>query len=154
MKIDNIILYGLLIVVIGVLFISITGLAKPKGITASAIASPGSLSDGSGFNTVSTGDTSPGSVSVDLTPHAVSNGQLKVDISVNTHSVSLDKIDLKKVTTLEYKGKSINPTSAPGLNGHHSSGELVFDVGEGIESFTIKINGIPKVENRIFTWGN
>ncbi|MBC8495309.1 hypothetical protein H8D36_04100 [archaeon] len=104
------------------------------------------------FKLISSGSTDSGDVSVDLKPHKVVNGKLEVDISVNTHSVSLEGFDLKELTTLEFNGKFIKPTLAPSLTGHHNSGTLTFDVNENIDSFTIKIIGIPKVEERIFEW--
>lgn len=106
----------------------------------------------SGFKLITSGSTASGEVSIELKPHEVSNGQLEVDISVNTHSVSLEKFNLKEITTLEFNGKSISPVSAPSLTGHHNSGTLIFDVDEDMNSFTIKIVGIPKVEERIFEW--
>ena len=105
-----------------------------------------------GFKSVLTGSTGSGDVSVELTPHEVSNGQLEVDIAVNTHSVTLSEFDLKEITTLEYDKKSIKPLSAPSLGGHHASGTLVFEVGKQVDEFKITIRGIPKVEERVFEW--
>lgn len=110
------------------------------------------VSEESGFKLISTGSTGSGEVEIDLKPHAIKDGLLEVDIGVNTHSVSLEGFDLKEITVLEFNGKSIKPSSAPALAGHHNSGTLTFDVGEDIESFIIKITGIPKVEVRIFEW--
>jgi hypothetical protein len=104
------------------------------------------------FESFSSGSTGAGDVSVELTPEEIERGKLKVDIAVNTHSVDLSQFDLKEITTLEYNGKLIKPETAPSLKGHHSFGTLVFGVGEKISSFTIKIRGIPKVEERIFEW--
>ena len=62
------------------------------------------------FKLISSGSTGPGEVSIDLKPHKVVNGHLEVDISVNTHSVSLEGFDLKELTTLEFKGEFVKPT--------------------------------------------
>ncbi len=144
----NYILYGLLVLVVIVLVFSFTGFSpKIRGTatTSDEKAKPG-------FRSIDSGSTGTGDVSIELTPIGISNNQLKVGISANTHSVSLDQFDLKEITTLEYNEKSIKPTSAPNLGSHHSNGELVFEVEEEISSFTIKIKGIPKVEERIFKW--
>ncbi|MAG38880.1 hypothetical protein CMO90_02220 [Candidatus Woesearchaeota archaeon] len=105
-----------------------------------------------GFKLISSGSTGQGEVSVDLKPHNVKDGTLKVDISVNTHSVNLEQFNLNEITILEFDDKVIKPISAPSLSGHHNSGTLVFNIGKNIEKFTIKITGIPKVEERIFNW--
>lgn len=98
------------------------------------------------------GDTGSGDVAVGLTPLGFKDGNLVMEISANTHSVDLSEFDLKKLITLEYEGNVINPVSAPQLNGHHSYGELIFDVGNEITGYSIKITGIPKVEERVFEW--
>lgn len=148
-------LYGLLVLVIIILMFVFSGFTldtnKSTGKTIN-LQNSIETSDESSFKLISSGSTGPGEVAIDLKPHKVSNGQLQVDIGVNTHSVSLEEFDLKEITTFEFNGKSIKPISAPSLTGHHNSGTLVFDVGENIESFTIKIIGIPKVEERVFTW--
>ncbi len=151
-KFENYITYGILFLVIGLLVFSVTGLPKIRNNVGTKGKIAANTINELTFKTISTGDTNPGEVSIDLTPSDVNNGQLKVKISVNTHSVNLEPFDLKEITTLEYKGKSIKPISAPALAGHHTNGELVFEVDEKIDSFTIKIKGIPKVEERIFKW--
>lgn len=100
-----------------------------------------------------TGSTGSGDVLIELTPHEVVDGLLEVDIAVNTHSVTLEGFDLMQITTLEFNGKTLKPIDAPTLRGHHNSGTLSFEVGEDIDRFTIKIEGIPNVEERTFEWG-
>ncbi len=151
---EKYVLYGLLaIVVIGAVF-AFTGFAggTSKNKLNPNVANSLKADPPSSFKSIMTGDTSSGSVSVELTPSVVSNGQLKVKISINTHSVSLDQFDLKQITTLEHDGKLIKPASAPGLGCYHFSGELVFNVNKEINSFTIRIKGIPLVEERVFNW--
>lgn len=105
-----------------------------------------------GFEPISTGSTETGDVSVELTPLESFEGRLRVKIAANTHSVDLTQFDLMKITTLERNGKFIKPETAPALEGHHSSGTLVFNFGERLSGFTIRIKGIPKVEERLFEW--
>ena len=104
------------------------------------------------YNTISTGTTDSGDVSVDLTPRGVVNGQFQVDFEINTHSVELSQYDLAKITALEYNGKKINPMNAPKLEGHHSSGTLTFNFEEDLNNFKITMKGIPNVEERVFEW--
>ena len=58
-----------------------------------------------GFKLISSGSTGQGEVSVDLKPHNVKDGTLKVDISVNTHSVNLEQFNLNEITILEFDDK-------------------------------------------------
>src|SRR3989344_5277009 len=81
-----------------------------------------------GFAAKSTGSTNPNDVEIVLTPKSVSNGILSVDINANTHSVELGDFDFMEITTLEYDGKKINPSSAQKLSSHHGSGSLLFNV--------------------------
>ena len=146
---ENYILYGLLVLVVAGLIFSFSGFFGNKPAKAIAAAS---TDDGTGFKSINTGSTDTGDVSIELTPQKADNGQLKIKISANTHSVDLSQFDLKDITTLEYNGKVIKPVSAPALSGHHNDGELVFNTKEKINSFTIKIRGIPNVEERVFKW--
>lgn len=115
---------------------------------------PGTLKESTPFATVSTGTTDTGDVAIDLLPYPVKDGKLRVDLAANTHSVDLSPFDVRAITTLTYKGKSIAPTEAPSLQGHHVSGTLVFPVDEegDITPFTITLTGIPLVNERVFTW--
>ncbi len=128
------------------------GVPKP-GSTGSPPENPGSPGAGQRFESISSGSTSQGDVSVELTPHpAIESGRLLVDIAVNTHSVDLTQFDLREIASLEYEGGSISPVSAPSLSGHHNSGTLAFDVGALPATFTIRITGIPAVQERVFRW--
>lgn len=161
-KYENYILFGVLILLIAGLIFAVTGFTE-KEITTNTIDKTASKpldnlndkdnsNDKSGYQTVSTGTTEPGDVSVELTPQGINNGQLQVEIAVNTHSVDLNQFDLKEITTLEFDDKLIKPVSALILRGHHNAGTLVFEVDDELDSFIIKIRGIPKVEERVFEW--
>ena len=104
------------------------------------------------FKTIGSGSTDSGAVLIELTPEEMHDGVLNVRIAANTHSVDLTKFDLKRMAALEFSGKTLKPTEAPVLQGHHVSGTLRFDTGENIKIFTIKIRGIPNVEERVFEW--
>lgn len=104
------------------------------------------------FEPIETGTTFPGEVSIELTPREIINGNLYVDLAVNTHSIDLTQFNLMELTILEKEGSVISPIEVPQLNGHHSSGQLVFEIGNNIEQFKIVIRNIPKIEERIFEW--
>lgn len=105
---------------------------------------------------ITTGSTESGDVEITLTPEPIRDGQFIIKVSANTHSVDLSSFDLTEITTLEYEGRTVAPVSAPTLSGHHASGEIIFAVAEEITeytNYTIRINGIPKEEQRIYSWG-
>lgn len=149
-KYKNYIIYVLLIFAIGGFIYSLISVIGSTSETT--IATKSQPVTTSNLKAINTGTTDSGDVSVELEPEGVSGGKMKVKISVNTHSVDLSPFDLKKITTLEYAGKSLSPVSAPSLSGHHSYGTLTFDLVQEPNSFTIKIKGIPKVQERVFKW--
>jgi len=135
------ILYGVLVLAIGTLFMTFGGFPASQGKVTEVSES---------YETIMTGTTGNGDVSVEITPLGIEGNQLKLEISANTHSVDLSQFNLKEISFLEYNGKSVNPVSAPSLKGHHASGTLVFDVDSSINDFKLTIKGIPKIEERIF----
>ena len=157
---ENYIIIGLVIIALVVLIYSVVGFIdtwviypnKNPSLSSAKNSQIIGQSTSSGFKTISSGSTDPGEVSIELTPRKIKDGKLDVDIAINTHSVDLSNFDLKEITTLEYDGKIIKPISAPTLGGHHTTSYLVFQVDNDVDSFTIKIKGIPKVEERVFEW--
>lgn len=104
------------------------------------------------FNTKTTGSMESGDAIVALTPVLVDKNTLLVKFKINTHAVSLSRYDLKEITTLEFNEKVLKPVKASRIGGHHSSGTIVFDSLETIDSFTIRIIGIPRIQDRVYTW--
>lgn len=97
--------------------------------------------------------SSPGDVTVNLKPIEFEDGLLAVRIGIDTHNVDdLYKYDLKQITRLVIGTKSISPTSAPRLGGHHNNGKLVFNIGQIPERFSILIEGLHSKETRRFDW--
>ncbi|MBS3095046.1 hypothetical protein J4231_00015 [Candidatus Woesearchaeota archaeon] len=148
MKTENIFLISILILVIAGFAYAILS----SGIFASRNQATTPVPNSLGLNPILTGTTEQGDVSIELSPKAFVDGNLIVGLSANTHSIDLSKFDLKQITTLEYNGKAIKPTNAPAMSGHHVNGEIAFYVGEAISKFSITINSIPNVENRVFDW--
>lgn len=99
--------------------------------------------------TIISGGTGPGEVSIELTPQ-VREGKVEVAVAVNTHSVDLTQFDLKQLATLTAGGRDYKPVEAPVLSGHHTTGKMVFEVGE-LEQMEIVIRGVPAGE-RVFRW--
>lgn len=105
------------------------------------------------FDIKTTGSMGPGDALIELTPAVLDKKRLVVKFRINTHSVSLGSFDLTQLATLEYGGKELKPIKASRIGGHHSSGTIVFGTEGDIGSFTIRIKGIPKIEERIYEWG-
>ncbi|MEK6858246.1 MAG: hypothetical protein AABX39_06690 [Nanoarchaeota archaeon] len=151
------IMYGLIVVLVGVIIFNVATIVFENNKAVTQQTPLAELKNSAtivetGFKNINTGTTDEGEVSIALKPNKVDEGKLTVSISANTHSVDLTPFDLKELTTLEFEGKQIKPSSAPKLSGHHASGELVFEVGKELTAFTIKIKGIPKVAERVFEW--
>jgi len=104
---------------------------------------------------IDTWDTasSSGEVMVDLTPKDYEEGKLFVEIGVNTHTVNnLDSYDLKEITSLNYRDDVYFPLQALSLSGHHNNGQLVFEIPEKPDHFTILIEDLHDPGNREFSW--
>ena len=98
-----------------------------------------------------TGTTSDGDIAIELTPRLV-NSNVEVSITANTHSVDLSQFDLSQIISLELGSISVKPSSAPQLSGHHSSGNLMFNINKNINALTITVTGIPSIEKRVYSW--
>lgn len=104
------------------------------------------------FDTITTGSTGSGDALIELTPAVIEKDRLVVEFRINTHSVKLSQYDLREITTLEYDGKVLRPVKAGRIGGHHSSGSIVFDTDGTLNSFTIRIKGIPRNGDRVYVW--
>ena len=104
------------------------------------------------FSTITTGTTDADDVEISLTPF-FQNGKLIVASAFNTHSVYLDQLDLTELVSLKYNGRTIQPTKAFSLTGHHGLGQIVFNSEEEFDSFMIIIKGIPLTLERKYAWG-
>jgi hypothetical protein len=96
-----------------------------------------------------------GDAVIELTPGPVYENLLAVNFSINTHSVSLSGFDLKEITVLEHEEHVFKPVKASRIGGHHSSGVIVFDVGDKVgnkDGFRIRLRGIPNVQERVYEW--
>ena len=140
------IILGLAILVL-ISSITFTFFWKPKQTENFAILNSAS----SESQTKTSGGTDTGDVEISLTPIQTSN-QLTIKIAANTHSVDLSQFNLQKQTTLEAEGKTYKPISSPSLSGHHSSGNIVFNTNTNLKNFKIIIQGIPKTNQRTFSW--
>ncbi|MBI2542262.1 hypothetical protein HYV80_06140 [Candidatus Woesearchaeota archaeon] len=144
MKKIDLTIYLILAAIIAIVAFTIYGFVK---------GNPGNKAQAaSKLETISTGSTDSGDVAIDLTPARIDDKILVLDISINTHSVELSEFDLKKITTLSYNKKTAYPAEAPKIEGHHSSGSIIFNVDSSLKDFTVTIKGIPKVEERAYKW--
>ncbi len=96
--------------------------------------------------------TSPGQVEISLVPSLVKNDKLQFKMRMNTHSVSLSQLDLKKLITLETSDGSIHPSDVPKLSGHHSGGTVTFDLKKPVDKIKVIIRDVPDKPERVFEW--
>jgi hypothetical protein len=131
----------------------IIGIAVTLVITVNSIGLPeeASATNMRFFDSKNTGSMGNGDALVELTPK-IDNSKLIVHFLINTHSVKLGRFNLKEITTLEYGNTVRKPIKASRIGGHHSSGTIVFDAEEDMSSFTIKVRGIPRVNERVYEW--
>ncbi len=101
-----------------------------------------------------TGTTETGDVSIALTPQRIAGNILAVAMKVDTHSVDLSPFDLTRTTILTAAGKTYRPIGTPKLTGHHASGTLLFKIKKIPEQMTIKIQGIPMQQQRVYQWNS
>ena len=107
------------------------------------------------FGPKTTGSMGSGDAVIELTPGPVYNNLLAVNFSINSHSVNLSGFDLKEITVLEHEEHVFKPVKASRMEGHHSSGIIVFEVGDKIgnkDGFKIRLRGIPDVQERVYEW--
>ena len=100
-----------------------------------------------------------GAVEIQVKWETENKDSLVFDVSMNTHSVDLDKYDLKQVTVLhDSQGNEYQPlswTSAPG--GHHRSGKLTFAVPDSLKEDSTKflhmvIRNVAGISERSLEW--
>ncbi len=149
MKTEHVVLGVVAILVVGLLIYTITSLIDGPPSQKNTLSTQSPSSE---YQSITTGTTDPGSVSIELTPLGMKDGKFEVQIAANTHSVDLSQFDLKKITTFTYGAKTISPSDAPTLSGHHANGIIVFDLIEKPKTFTMNIKRIPAVEDRVFQW--
>lgn len=101
---------------------------------------------------ITTGGLGSGDMTMDVKPVKYKNGRLEVKYYANTHSVSLGRYDLMKLSTLEIGGKVYKPVKADRMRGHHAGGKIVFEVTEKPDRFRIVIRDLPRVEERLYEW--
>jgi hypothetical protein len=101
---------------------------------------------------ITTGGLGSGDMTMDIKPVKYKNGRLEVKYYANTHSVSLGRYDLMKLSTLEVDGKVYKPVKADRMRGHHAGGKIVFEVTEKPDRFRIVIRDLPRVEERLYEW--
>ena len=95
-----------------------------------------------------------GAVDVEITPEKLKSGEDSIfEVSLNTHSVDLN-YDFTSIMTLsDDRGNVYNATEwIGGSGGHHLSGTIGFEkLSQGVDSLTLKINGIDNVVHS-FVW--
>ncbi len=97
------------------------------------------------FRTFAFQSIGDGAVTISLSPRSYNNGELLVDMSVDTHSVDLSQFNIVEIVTLEYNKNLIKPISAPNLQGHHTSGTVIFQIDISPTNYKFIIEGFTSV---------
>ena len=101
---------------------------------------------------VSTGSMDADGVVVDIQPLEFKDEKLTVRFKANTHTGNLTDYDLGELTALHFDGRTLKPSSAERLSGHHSAAIVEFEIGSMPEAFSITVAGIGNVKERVFEW--
>lgn len=103
--------------------------------------------------------SSGGGVDIAVEWIGIKDGSLVFNVSMNTHSGSIDQYDLKVLAILrDSGGKEYRPVSADVPSGsHHRSGVLTFSVSDSSNPLTAKyfqlaLRDIAGVAERDFKW--
>lgn len=83
------------------------------------------------------------------------DGDLRFQVALDTHSVNLDGYDLKKIAVLrDDAGKDHLPKSVENKgSGHHRQSTLVFaKQANGTKRVELVIKGIAEAKERVFRW--
>ena len=144
-------IFILALIIIGVAFLVFRG-QKSVPISQNQITSPTSTIESS--KVYEERENSEGEVIVTVKPLKLSSGQNTIFlVSLETHTVELDK-DLKNISiVIDDKGKEYKPTNwTGGQGGHHISGNLIFPpLPKDAKSVKLTIKGIDNVD-REFIW--
>ena len=152
-----------LVIVIPVLMVAILiagcskGFVSGEGDEVTAIPSSVSPTGSPANGMVQSSDG--GAVTIDVEWHGEENDSLVFYVTMNTHSVDLDRYDLRELAVLrDNEGNEYSPTawdSSPG--GHHVRGMLSFtlpdSLGQGeTEYIEIIIRDVDGIEERVLKW--
>ena len=91
-------------------------------------------------------------VSVSLQLVEVTVNTVKLKLSLDTHSASLQSLDLKKIITLKTDLGEIHPVKVPDLSSHHGNGTIVFKLKKPLKTIIVFVRDVPNIEERIFKW--
>ncbi len=158
MKKEKIMMGMIIVIIVGVAFmITMQYVGRNGSNSISKDTNDDSITVAQNIQNIQSADvyatrSSPGEVTIDITPKGIVNGNVIFEIAVNTHTVDMTEFDLSDITTLTIEGKEYRPISSPALSGHHNNGEIIFAITALPKTFEITITGIPDVEERVFSW--
>lgn len=131
-----------------------TPVPAPTNTSSASAAQPSTAKSNSA--TFETKSNEGGSVTVKVTPLALSNDQaLTFDIVMDTHSVDLSDDMTKIVIVRDDKGNELKPTAweGAGPGGHHREGKLKFAALTSKPKYVeLVIKGLATVAERVFRW--
>ena len=129
--------------------------SRPSASNAPPVAGNDSVPTSNGLTQTNAG----GAVEIQVKWLADKKDSLVFDVSMNTHSVDLDKYDLKQLTALhDSQGNEYQPLSwSSAAGGHHRSGKLIFAVPSSLNEGGTKflhmvIRNVAGVKERSLEW--
>lgn len=127
--------------------------SRPPTSNAPPTVGNDSVTTSNSFTQINAG----GAVEIQVKWEADKKDSLVFDVSMNTHSMDLDKYDLKQLTVLhDSQGNEYQPlswNSAPG--GHHRSGKLTFAVPNSLKDtkfLHMVIRNVAGISERSLKW--
>ena len=133
-----------------------TPAAAPSAVRATSPAEPAAAEENGATIGYEAQSVEGGSVVVEVMPLALKIGSpSEFEIAMNTHSVDLSNDMLKAVVLRDDTGKEYAPArwDGPDGGGHHRLGKIEFPaLASGAKSVTLIVKGIASVPERIFTW--
>ncbi len=133
-------LSGVILLTLMILITLLAGCTS-KGFVPNTSVSPGEVTK-----------TSPGAVTIEVTPLGYEGGIFAIRHALSTHSIDMSGFDLQKQVTVVFKGESYHSLNKPQLSGHHNTVELQFRLPSEPDSFEILISDIPDVKERRLSW--
>ncbi|MBI2860218.1 MAG: hypothetical protein HYX91_01770 [Chloroflexi bacterium] len=151
------IVYLVIPVLISLVVLGCSSGYKPGGLPpASLPAGPSSSFPGPTNGRIQS--NAEGEVTLDIEWLGVDGDKLVFGVAMNTHSVDLDALDMKKLAVLrDSAGNEYQPVAwdAP-KGGHHRSGILAFSADamkqEGTKYLEMAVRDVAEIKSRVFQW--
>lgn len=140
-----------LIIILGIFTLALSAGIIYKTVISGKVSSSKEVSSSKDENKYEK-KLSNGTITISLQPVQVTDDTVKFKLAMNTHSVSLEKLDLKKIISLETNNIEIHPVEVPSFTFHHGNGIIIFKLKNPLKKIKVIIRDVPDVSERIFKW--